>query len=385
MVRAVDLPLVTSIKEFLVTSEPVPGTPLGPRRATIDSVISVPVDIPTGLTGAITLRTILLDSQVSRMLRGTGNGSTDAAARIAETAKFQEILNTGRSFAIPEPLVTYAVNSLSPVWGQLIVGSGQFHGPQATQPHLFTGNGVDPVFLIGDGTGNPRWITIRDLSIFNNGGKCVYANTAPNLIIDQCRITSVNAHAIDMILCYRAKIVSSYISTGGAFTAIRGLNNINGLEISQCTITGGPFGRAIQIGQSQGIRINNNIVESSLDGIWVGSTSDSGDGNCNGVEVNNNYIEQCSTPIVLAKRFSVFGLSCLSNYIGNSIPSVVSARAGAITFGRIRSATVKNNAAYFYTSWATGDVVGSGVYRKNGANIYPVSYTHLTLPTICSV
>lgn len=295
----------------------------------------------------VVLRTIMLDYQTSRFLSGTGDGDPSPAARSAETAKFQATIDQGRSFSVPEPSVTYAVNSLVLAQGQTIEGCGQFDGPLAASggKFQFTGNGVDPVFICGDGSGSKRMMTLRDLSAFNSAGKCVYANNAPNFIAERVRLRSEGgAHALDMLMSYRSAIRDSMITASGGGTAIHAMNNINGLTIENVTCTGGSGGRAIQIGQSQALRIVSNIIESSRDGIWIGSTSDTGDGNCNGVMIAANYFEQVGTPLVIAKVYSAIGMECVSNFISNTSASVITYRQAQIQFGRIRGGLIADNA-----------------------------------------
>jgi hypothetical protein len=322
----------------LATTAALASTDIGKGVDLLGTVVSSSIPNP------VVLRTILTDAQVSRMLAGAGDGDTDTAAVTAETAKFQAIVDQGRSFSLPEPADTYRVNQINVHLGQTIEGAGQFSGDalSAGGKFQFTGNGVDPVFAIGDGSGNPRHITLRDLSVTNVGAKAVYADNAPNLIVERCRLRG--AYGLDARFSYRMAVRDSFIT--GTTGAIRALNNCNGLTIENVTASGGTGGRAIQVGQSQGIRIVSNIVESSLHGIWISATNDTGEGQCNGVVVQGNYVEQCSTPFIFGKQFRVIGLDCSGNYIGNNNTSVIAAREAAIQFGRIVGGRIHNNSIW---------------------------------------
>jgi hypothetical protein len=202
------------------------------------------------------------------------------------------------------------------------------------------------VIQCGNGTGTVRLHNIIGLNITNNGARCVYVNEAPNFHMHDCRLSATGADAIYLYRSYRATIRDSFIACGGAFTAVNALDNVNGFLIDGNTITGGTLGRAIRVGQSQGLRVSNNIIESSLNGIWIAATSDSGDGQCSGVHVTDNYIEQCSTPFVFGKRTPIRGLVCTGNYVGNSVTSVIAARTAVIQHGRLQGAQITDNAFY---------------------------------------
>lgn len=261
-----------------------------------------------------------------------------------DTAAIQAALDTGKAVYVPDPPVTYLVDTLVLAQGQTVEGAGQFSGPTAAYggKFQFTGNGVDPVFLLGDGTGAKRQMTLRDLSAYNDGADVVKVDTAPNTLIERVRLRNPgNACGINLSVSYRVAIRDCWIA---GLTGIKALNNCNGLTIENVTCTGGSVGRAMQIGQSQGIRIVSNIIESSYDGIWIGGTSDVGDGNCNGVLITANYFEQVGTPLVLGKQFSIVGLECVGNFISNAAASVITYRTAMIQFGRIRNGLIANNA-----------------------------------------
>lgn len=301
----------------------------------------------------VNLRTILTDRQVTRMLSGAGDGDTSAPARAAETLKFQNIANQGKSFSVPEPNTTYAVNTINLALGQTVQGCGQWQNAAVLYGgrFQFTGNGVDPVFAMGNGSGNPRHQTLMDLSAFNDGADVVFVDNAPNCLLQRIRLrTPGNACAVRARYAYRFAIRDSWIAGNDA---IRCLDNINGLEIDHCTITGGSGGRAMQIGQSQAVRLTNNIIESSLEGVWIASTSDSGDGLCSGLTIADNYIEQSKTPFKLGTVFTVQGLDMSGNYISNASVAIISAREASIQFGRIRGGSIQDNAIYPH---ATEDV-----------------------------
>ena len=263
-----------------------------------------------------------------------GDGVTD------DTAAIQNALNSSDYVYFPEPSVSYKVSQISILGNQTIFGSGQFSKG-------IVGDGTANTILIGDGTGAVRQNTILDLNI-QNSNSCIYANIAPNLIIERCSIRATGGHALTLFLTYRATIQKCFITASGNYDAIRGLDNINGLTISQNTISGGGLGRAINLGRCQTVIIDGNIIESSLHGIWIASTNDTGAGICNGVSIRSNYLEQVSTPFVLGKVFLIRGLEMTANYVGNTNQNIVPARTSVVLIGRIINGNISNN--QFYTA-----------------------------------
>tara|TARA_R110000772_G_scaffold156700_1_gene267881 strand:+ start:670 stop:2247 length:1578 start_codon:yes stop_codon:yes gene_type:complete len=263
-----------------------------------------------------------------------GDGITD------DTLSIQNALNSSDYVYFPEPSVSYKVSQISLLANQTIFGSGQFSKG-------IEGDGTPNTILIGDGTGAIRQNTILDLNI-KNTNSCIYANIAPNLIIERCSIRATGGHALTLFLTYRATIQKCFIGCSGSFDAVRGLDNINGLTISQNTISGGGLGRAINLGRCQSVIIDGNIIESSLNGIWIASTNDVGAGICNGVSIRSNYLEQVSTPFVLGKVFLIRGLEMTANYVGNTNQNIIPTRTSFVLIGRIINGNISNN--QFYTA-----------------------------------
>lgn len=296
----------------------------------------------------------MIDGAVVNVLDygAVGDGVTD------DTAAIQAAVDTGKTVYLPEPSVEYLVSTITLLDEQTIYGDGKY-------AQGLLGSGTDPVIQCGNaGDTTVRQHSIKQLKIRNpNSGECVNVRNAPNFHMDGCNISSTGANAITLNFSWRATIKDCSIHCSGAFNAVDALDNVNGLIIDGCTISGGSAGRAMRIGQCQGVRVSNNIIESSLDGIWVASTSDTGDGNCNGVTIWNNYLEQVSTPIVLGKQFTVLGGVVKANYLGNAQTSTISTRTAAITHGRLKGVEITDNA--FYILDTVEDIVH--VYMENAS------------------
>tara|TARA_R110000772_G_scaffold40132_17_gene94015 strand:- start:1970 stop:3865 length:1896 start_codon:yes stop_codon:yes gene_type:complete len=351
--------------------------PTGASGAAVRADFALDTPVDQGVEYPVPLKAILLDRQVSRMLSGAGDGDTSTSARIAETAKFQAMCDTGRSFEVPEPMEFFSVNTIRMAHGQRIQGPGGFSRPaekDGAEYYQFVGNGVDPVFALGDGTGAVRQHTLTGVSVLNSGGICVDIQRSPNWLVEHCKLKSQgDTPALRAILGYRAALRDCFISTGGRSAgpnswAVDLRDNINGLTVENNTITGGRSGKAMRVGQSQAVRVVSNIVEGSRDGFWFASTSDAGDGNCNGLVVQGNYFEQVGSPLVFARHFSIFGLQCTGNFIsGPQMKNVQPFRTASIQLGRIRNSLISNNSILpdatedVYWIWMnrpTGDIDG---------------------------
>jgi len=246
-----------------------------------------------------------------------------------------------------KPSVAFKCANLEPLRGCTMRGFSGFVDNPGTQPTILAGNGTDPIFAIGL-TNPERELNFESLSMENDGADCLTATTAdntPNISMRYCRVTALNGgNAIDLKLSFRAYFANNKISSSGTGgVAFNAMDNVNGLTLLNNTITGGSAGTAVQIGQSQGLTIVNNIIESSLYGMYIASTTHVDDGNCNAVTIEGNYIEQCSTPLVLGTQFSILGASIKNNIVSNAGTSNISARTAILTIGRLRQAEISNN------------------------------------------
>lgn len=284
----------------------------------------------------------------------TGDGSTN------DTAAIQSALDTEKLVFFSEPEVSYKVTTLNPIDDQKIYGPGR-------DVVCLVGDDTSDTIVCGDGTGTIRNIGIFGLTVSNNNARSIYVNVSPDLHIENCSLSSTGDDCLELFQSERSTVKGSRILCSGAFNAFKALDNCNALLFSGNIVTGGELGRAVLVGQSQGVGIKNNTIEASLDGIWIASSSLTGDGNCNGVDISNNYIEQCSTPFVVAQEFSAFGVKIQNNFVSNGSQTVISTRVSTVSHGRMNGAQITDNAFYvsgdgsedllhIYLPVATGDV-----------------------------
>lgn len=256
----------------------------------------------------------------------------------------------------------------------------------------FIGDGVNPLFLLGDGTGNLRKNQILHANIFNDGARCITIDFAPNWEIRDCVILSINLaadNAINTTVSFRAKLLDNMVSCNGGGWAFQAMDNVNGLEVIGNTITGGVSGGAVNIGQSQNVNIKANIIESSSKGIYVASTTDTGNGLCSAINITGNYLEQVTNPFVVGTEFIIRGGRLSGNYLGNTLTTVVAPRDAAIKFGRLQSYSIKNNALNLHTTenvfemvvdFVDGQIEDNEIEKNRiqgtPANVYIISGTY---------
>jgi len=281
------------------------------------------------------------------MWGASGDGITNDSAAI------QAAMNEKLDVYFPEPLVSYLADNLVPRRGQVLIGP--FAADELGLATVINGTGANPVFKCGDGGASVlRQIKFKRLSADGNGQSVILGRTSPDMQIDQCFFTTASAvnHTIDLDLCVRSSIIRNKVSASGGSWAIHAMNDCNGSDISHNINTGGVLGGAIRVGKSSAMSINNNIIESSLYGISLSETSAAADGNCTGVTINGNYLEQVQVPFSFGLNFSVFSLKGSGNYVGNTSTSSIGKDA-CIKWGRVYDSTFENN---YYAVHPTEDV-----------------------------
>ena len=318
-------------------------------------------------TGAIT-RTVeskLRDVVSVKDFGAVGDGVAD------DTAAIQAAIDAHKCVFFPEGI--YLVSTITPGDEAHLIGAGKYRSE------------IVGKIVCGDGGGSIREIELSHLSVNSTGSPyAVTFNLCPDFRVFDCEIKG----GINILFSVRGVILNSDVTTSGSGNwAIRASDYANGLVIRDCVITGGSAGGAINIrGPLTVGTITGNVIESSYDGIWVANesiVSGTDAGACTNVQITNNYIEECRTPIRLGEIFKCTNFTVSGNYVGNSNTSNVSARTSAFWFRRFVNSTFTENkvallnAVENFIEWSIdavgdfyGNVFSNNLYDNTPANVF---------------
>ncbi|MEY4418020.1 MAG: Synechococcus phage [Actinomycetota bacterium] len=288
-----------------------------------------------------------------------------------DTAAIQAAIDAHKCVFFPEGI--YLVSTITPGDEAHLIGAGKYRSE------------IVGKIVCGDGGGSIREIELSHLSVNSTGSPyAVTFNLCPDFRVFDCEIKG----GINILFSVRGVILNSDVTTSGSGNwAIRASDYTNGLVIRDCVITGGSAGGAINIrGPLTVGTITGNVIESSYDGIWVANesiVSGTDAGACTNVQITNNYIEECRTPIRLGEIFKCTNFTVSGNYVGNSNTSNVSARTSAFWFRRFVNSTFTENkvallnAVENFIEWSIdavgdfyGNVFSNNLYDNTPANVF---------------
>lgn len=295
----------------------------------------------------------------------TGDGVTD------DTPAIQRAIDENNSVFVPDPKVSYKiVGSLQLHNDTVLLGQTGWRGLAKGQAGNFTfvGDGAHPVFKTGTYPGGSglenRNIRIENISARNTGAQVIDLFSANNFKLIKSGFMSYGfadpaKGAVNIRYSYRGEIKGSWIGASGGAWAVSMYDNVNGVSGQDNVISGGALGGAVDIGQAQNVRWNGTIIETSLRGFRVGASGVPGAGICNGINLDDNYLEAVGTPYEIGVGFIVRGLSIQRGYIGNA--NLKYMESPIFTLGRVQS-------------WKIADV---SVSRKTGgtAELFDFRYS----------
>lgn len=278
----------------------------------------------------------------------------------------------GGTVYIPDPPATggWAISGSITVRPRVrIVGNGRLHrkpagGPLMTDPYTLVGDGTNPIFKAADwplptGTTTKPFTDLRleGIAAINNGAPVLDGAALTNFAIVGCELTSgVTDAAKGTVMIrdgYRGTIRESRINCVGGGAAIMLFKDANGILIEQNVITGGAAGIGINLGQSFGIVVSNNIIEVSRVGLRISGTElvSIGGGSTHAVTVQGNYFEQCLSTLEVGQGYPLYGGQIRGNTFshGGSIDVHTSDYYGGteptqmMILGRLRGVDITNN------------------------------------------
>ncbi|MCC4260775.1 MAG: phage tail fiber protein [Pseudomonadota bacterium] len=295
---------------------------------TQQGVYVAPANDPTGASGAWVRQygqSVLVSPEVFVPWFGDIAGVNDQAACSAAIAF------AGDGGCVRFPRASYAVTGLAPLTRQTWIGDGR---------HLTT--------IAGDGSAatvrtNPypaasypvRGFRMSGLTVTNTGDYALALHGSPDSSIQECTISSTGAVALSSRLSVRSSINKNRIISSGATHAAEFLNNCNGTDASNNTISGGVAGGGVVVGMTQTINLDSTVMEvCGTFGVSVSGNYADG-GRCSGVSLRGAYFEQVRRPLELGLQFELMGVDLTGMYIGNADTSVVPDRDSAIHIGRV--------------------------------------------------
>lgn len=276
-----------------------------------------------------------------------GDGKTD------DTRAFELAFGISRSVFVPPSESPYLISNLKVPGHSTLFGPGKNLGASLKNIEARK----NPVLYMkpesNTNTGWERKSTVKGLDILSRNAPCILIHTFHNFEVIDCRITlegSSSQNAVHCVGSYRALIENSHIEIkGGSGFCFYGMNNVNGNLIQGNYFSGGLLGGALNCGQNQMTEIIGNRISHSLHGIWFGGSDNKPeygkdeDGSSYSLTIQDNWIEDCSTPIKLGTYRMVTGAIIQNNYIKNKDKLKIQKRTACLTFYRMRNSYIGEN------------------------------------------
>lgn len=246
----------------------------------------------------------------------------------------------GASFFVPAGLQMYHRQS--------IVGVG-------SQSSLLEGNGSNPVIKTNSSvSGTIRNLSLQDIGVDNfsrtpvgvAGAYGVQWWAANDSHIQRCEFKSRYKEALHVKYSYRGSINKNRITSSGNTFALALINNCNGIDASNNTVSGGSAGSGVRVGMSQTINLANTVVEVAA-GVAMRIGGDDGEdgGICTGVDIRGLYAEQCKRVLEAGLKYECYDIQMTGFRINQKTTSVVQPYEEALHLGRVSGLTFFGGAA----------------------------------------
>lgn len=197
---------------------------------------------------------------------------------------------------------------------------------------------------------------------------------------------------IELRYAYRGVIEQSTLGCQRGWV-IDARDNINGVAIRDNVISGGSLGGAISLNLVTAVTIENNVIETSRDGIRLGVAGyppySSGDptlyrhpaGRCHNVHIRGNYLETCARYISMPYQ-EANGVVIEGNYLGGGSDRSITPEYGILA-GRLNGCAIKSNSwhsvgsePFLKVQYVTGGTVNAPINCEIGPNHFnPLSGT----------
>ncbi|CAM4125750.1 hypothetical protein F901_03029 [Acinetobacter dispersus] len=308
------------------------------------------VDVFTSLNSLGVWKRIKRDNEYDITWGGAKGGVSINDPLEDESEKCQKVFDAagiqGR-IKIPKR-VFYVPAGLQLYHQQSIVGVG-------SQSSILLGNGSAAVIKTNTSiTGKVRNLSLLDLGINNFsktptgvvGSHAVQWWAANDSHIQRCEIQSRYKEALHVKYSYRGSITQNRITSSGDTFAFAMINNCNGIDASNNTISGGTAGRGVRVGMSQSINLANSVIEvSSGTAVQIGGDDGEDGGICCGINLTGLYAEQCKRVLEAGLKFECYDIQLTGFRINQKSDSPVKPYEEALHLGRVNGLTFFGGAA----------------------------------------
>lgn len=289
-----------------------------------------------------------------------------------ESLKCQSVLDVaGPKARITVPLGTFFVPlGLQLYQQQSLTGVG-------SQSSILQGNGSNPVIKTNSSiTGTIRNLSLTDLGIDNFtktptgavGSFGIQWWAANDSHIQRCEIKSRYKEAVHVKYSYRGSITQNRILSSGSGFAFALLNNCNGIDASNNTVSGGSAGGGVRVGMSQTINLMNTVIEvAGSAAVRIGGDDGEDGGICCGINLTGLYAEQCKRVLEAGLKYECYDIQFTGFRINQKSVSSVQPYEEALHLGRV-------NSLIFFGGAADGDntVAFAKLYNKaSGIGLTP--------------